>query len=231
MKKVSLWHRSMNILLTSAGFKMPVIKQEILKLLPKPASELRLAHIITAANVASDTAYVERDRAVMRECGFQVSDIALEDLTPETTYDALKGFDVIYVQGGNGFYLLKHARACGFEQAIRKILQDDTKWYIGISAGSYIACPTIEMHNWKQEKDQHGLDDVTAMSLVPFLVVVHYNREKYREKLAENIPAASCPVRILTDDQALLVQDDHVQLLGVGPEIMAESIVEASSSN
>src|ERR1700716_3408289 len=180
----------MNIILTSAGLKMPSIRRDILKLLPKPISKLKLAHIVTAANVEQDTKYMEKDKTAMRECGFKVTDISLEKLTPSTTLPTLKNFDIIYVQGGNGFYLLKHARACGFEQAVREILKDNTKWYVGVSAGSYIACPTLEMHNWKRQKDQYGLDDIIAMNLVPFLVVVHYNREKYREKLAENIPTA-----------------------------------------
>jgi len=214
----------MNILLTSAGLKMPAIQKQVLTLLPKPPNELKLAHVITAAQVIDDTAFVHKDRVAMRECGFQVTDILLEDLTPGTAFSVLSEFDIIYVQGGNGFYLLKQARACGFEQAVRKILEDKNKWYIGVSAGTYIACPTIEMHNWKSEKDQFGLDNLTAMNLVPFLVVVHYNREKYREVLAKHIPTATQPVRILTDDQAFLVRDGEVTLIGEGTEILASLI-------
>ena len=123
-------------------------------------------------------------------------------------------FDIIYVQGGNGYYLLKQARACNFEGAVRELLRDKTKCYIGVSAGTDIACPTIEMHGWKKEKDTYGLEDTTAMNLVPFLVTVHYNREKYRESLAKHIPSASRPVRILTDDQAIFVQGGNARLIG-----------------
>lgn len=214
----------MNILLTSAGIKMPAIQKQVLSLLSKPPNELKLAHVITAAQVIDDTAFVDKDRTAMQECGFQVTDILLEHLTPDTAFSVLNGFDIIYVQGGNGFYLLKQAQACGFEQAVRKILEDNNKWYIGVSAGTYIACPTIEMHNWKSEKDQFGLDNLAAMNLVPFLVVVHYNREKYREVLAEHIPTAAHPVRILTDDQAFLVKDGEVRLIGEGSEVLASSI-------
>ena len=95
-----------------------------------------------------------------------------------------------------------------------------------MSAGSYIACPTIEMGSWKRDKDQHGLDDLTGMNLVSFLLSVHYNREEYREILAERIPTANHPVRILTDDQAFLVKDGNVTLIGEGPEVLASSIVQ-----
>ena len=204
---------------------MSAIQKQVLDLLPRSPSELKLAHIITASQVAPDTAFVDKDRAAMKQCGFQITDILLEDLTPDTAFSVLNDFDIMYVQGGNGLYLLKQARACGFEQAVKKILQNKNKWYIGVSAGTYIACPTIEMHSWKNEEDEHGRDDVTAMDLVPFLVAVHYNREKYRELLAKYIPTASCPVRILTDDQAFLVREGEVRLIGEGPEILAPSIV------
>lgn len=216
----------MNILLTSAGIKMPAIQKEALKLLPKPPGELKLAHIITASRMETNTDYVERDRIALQGAGFQVTDIALEDLTPHTVYEVLNRFDIIYVQGGNTFYLLKQARACGFEQAVRKILENNSKWYIGVSAGSYIACPTIEVCNWKRQKEQHGLEDLTGMNLVPFLLSVHYNKEKYQEVLAKRIPTASHPVRILTDDQALLVKGGHVRLIGDRPEVTVSSILE-----
>lgn len=216
----------MNLLLTSAGIKMPTIQKDVLNLLPKSPAELKLAHIITASLMEANTDYVERDRAALQNAGFQVTDIDLGDLTDYTAYETLNKFDIIYVQGGNTFYLLKQARACNFEAAVRKILEDQNKWYIGVSAGSYIACPTIEMGNWKRQKEQHGLVDLTGFNLVPFLLSVHYNREKYREVLAECIPTASRPVKILTDDQALLIVNGQVKLIGDGPEVASSSITE-----
>ena len=217
----------MNIVLTSAGLKMPAVQGAILKLFPKSPSELKLAHIITASRVAPDVSWLDKDRTAIKECGFQATDILLEDLAPDTAFSVLNQFDIIYVQGGNTFYLLKVARDCGFEQAVRKLLQDPNKWYIGVSAGSYIACPTIEMNDWKREKDdRYGVDDLTAMNFVHFLVTVHYNREKYSELLRECLPTASHPVRVLTDDQAFLVKDDQITLLGEGREILASSIAQ-----
>ena len=207
---------------------MPAIRKAVLKLLPKPPSELKLAHVITASRMETNTDYVNKDRTALREAGFRVTDIDLADLTSGTAFEELNKFDIIYVQGGNTFYLLKVARACNFEQAVRRILENKDKWYIGVSAGSYIACPTIEMGNWKRQKEQCGLEDLTGMNLVPFLVSVHYNREKYREVLAEKMPTANHPVRILTDDQAFLVRDGDVALIGEGPEILASSISRAS---
>ncbi len=57
------------------------------------------------------------------------------------------------------------------------------------------------------------------MNLVPFSVRVHCHREKYREGLKEGIAKANYPVRILTDDQAFLIRDGQVELVGTGEEV------------
>lgn len=212
------------IILTSAGFKVDVVREKIFELLPKPPQQMKIAHIITASNVAPDTDFVRRDKEAMVNAGFDVTDIELEEKTKSELYDLLSPYDIIYVQGGNGFYLLNHVWKSGFDNVVKQLLQQG-KWYVGVSAGTYICCPTIEMHTWKRDPDEwYGLTDLKAMNLVPFLVTVHYNREKYRELLAEKIPTASHPVRILTDEQALVVKDGEVNLIGEKPEVLVENI-------
>lgn len=205
------------LLLTSAGIK---VKEEILKILPKPPEEIKIAYIITAAN--GQGGYDEKrdkDVVVLRELGFQISLIELEEKKESELRNLLSGKDVIYVQGGNTFYLLKWVKESGFDQIV-KDLTDKGIIYIGVSAGSYIMCPTIEMSGWKHPEynDNVGLNDLNAINLVPFLLSVHYDPES-RELLKEKIKESEYPVRILTDDQAILVQDDKIELVGNGEEI------------
>ena len=85
---------------------------------------------------------------------------------------------------------------------------------MGRSAGAYVACPTIEMATWKhQDRDRFGVSDFTAMNLIPFLLSVHYKPE-YREILKEKISEVKYPVKILTAEQALLIKDGEVELVG-----------------
>lgn len=92
--------------------------------------------------------------------------------------------------------------------------------YIGINAGSYVACPTIEMVTWiHQDKyDHYGLTDFTAMNLVPFLMSVHYVLE-YHDLLKEKIKNSKYSTKVLNDEQALLVKDGNIRLIG-GEEII-----------
>lgn len=203
------------ILLTSAGMN---VKDEILKILPKFAKQIKLAHIITASKAEADTSYVDKDRDGMRELGFQVEDVDIEGKNENELREVLFDKDIIYIQGGNTFYLLKCIKESGFDKVIKEMIEKGVI-YIGASAGSYVACPTIDMANWKRhDKNVIGLKDLSALNLVPFLLSVHYKPE-YKEILEKETPKAKYPVRILNDDQAILIQGDEARLVGKGEEI------------
>jgi len=87
--------------------------------------------------------------------------------------------------------------------------------YIGGSAGSYVVSPTIEMSLWRHQDlyDHYGMTDFTGMNIVPFLTTVHYIPE-YEELIRKKIPLAGYPVKILTDNQAILIKDDKITFLG-----------------
>ncbi len=203
------------IFLTSAGIFD--VKDDVWQFFPKPLSKLRVAHIITAAKPEKDISYLENERRELLAAGFLVEDVDIEGKKENELKKILTDKDIIYVQGGNTFYLLKCIKESGFEKVAREMLERGAI-YIGVSAGSYVACPTIEMAEWKhQDKNFVGLIDLTAMNLVPFLVVAHY-RPEYRELIKRGMEEAKYPVRILTDDQAILVKDGEIRLLG-GEEI------------
>lgn len=207
------------IILTSAGFKTPQLQKDLLEFLPKPPKQLKLAHIITASKVSENTGFVDRERKVLKDLGFRIEEFDIEGENEKSLMRKFSGKDIIYVQGGNTFYLLKQVRQSGFEKVVEGLIEKGVI-YIGVSAGSYIACPTIEMAVWKNtDRSHYGLGNLKAMNLVPFLVSVHCNREKYREGLREGIAKANYPVRILTDEQALLIRGDKVKLIGSGEEV------------
>lgn len=54
------------------------VKEEILKVLPKPAGQIKLAYIITASKPEINLDYLEKDRQKMIQLGFQVENIDIE---------------------------------------------------------------------------------------------------------------------------------------------------------
>lgn len=204
------------ILLTSAGMN---VKEEILKILPKPANKIKLAHIITAKNprMEENPDYIIKDRQAMKDVGFHVEDIDIKGKTEQELRKILADKDIIYVQGGNTFYLLKYVRESGFDKVAKELINKGII-YVGVSAGSIIAGPTIETANWKNvDHNEVGLKDLTGMSLVPFNLFVHYSPEHTRI-IGEELPKSKYPLHILTDNQALLIKDGKVELVGEGKE-------------
>jgi dipeptidase E len=203
------------ILLTSGGMH---VKKEIMKILPKKPNEIKLAHIITASLVEKNTSYVNREIIEFKKIGFKVEDIDIKGKNEKELDNLLKDKDIIYVQGGNTFYLLKCAKESGFDKVVKKLISKGVI-YIGVSAGSYIACPTIEMAKWKhRDRNSYGLTDLTALNLVPFLLSVHYKPE-FRDILEKEISKTKYPVKILNDNQAILIKDSKVRLVGDRGEI------------
>lgn len=205
------------ILLTSAGMN---VKEEILKILPKPANKIKLAHITTAKNprLEENPDYIIKEKKIMAELGFQVEDIDIKGKKEDDLRKMFADKDAIYVQGGNSFYLLKYVRESSFDKVVKELISKGII-YIGVSAGSYIACPTIEVAGWLHGDDNAvGLTDLKAMNLVPFLIKAHYN-PGYKEVVIKGIKNSKYPVRILTDDQAILIKDGKAELVGRGKEI------------
>lgn len=204
------------LLLTSGGLE---VEKEILKILPKKPGETKIAHIITATSPFKKAPWMIKEKQRMNELGFQVKDIDVTGKNESQLKSLLKDDDVIYVQGGDPFYLLKQVKLSGFDKVVKDLVKQG-KIYIGVSAGSYIACPTIEMALWKKpRRPRYGLSKKeAAMNLVPFLVSVHYEPSQ-RYVIKAGSSTTNYSVRILTDKQALLVKNGHVTLVGDKKEI------------
>lgn len=202
------------LLLSSSKF----LDNDFVNILGKPLGDFKIAHIISAGKGLDDLSYLVNTREIFRQNNCYFKDIDLAGKNKDELRDILKDFDAVFVNGGNTFYLLKTIRESGFDKVLKELLPKGLV-YMGASAGSYVACPTIEAATWRSRHkyDHHGIVDFTAMNLVPFLIFAHYTPE-YKELLKEKIPKASHPTKVLADNQAILIKDDKIELLG-GKEV------------
>lgn len=204
------------ILLTSAGMQ---VKDEILKLLPRPANQINLAYITTAAKPETDKTYVENDRKLLEEAGFNIEEIDIEGKDETELFKTLTFFNIIYVQGGNTFYLLKAVQDSGFDRVVKELIAKGVI-YIGVSAGSIICGPTIELAGWDGgDENTVGLSSFMGMNLVPYNVYVHYD-SKRQKIVKEKSKESLFPIITLTNKQALLIRGDKTELVGDNPQII-----------
>jgi len=205
------------LLLTSSG--KFITTEQGMNVFSKPLNKMKMAYITTASNGVEDKSYIEQHKVKMEELKFDFEEVDIQGKNKEYLIKILQDKEVIYVEGGNTFYLLKAVKESGFDKMVKELVSQGMV-YIGSSAGSYICCPTIEMATWKhQDRFNHcGLEDLTALNLVPFLITAHYEI-KYKEVVKRGIAKTKYPVKILTDRQALLVQDNQVRLIGEDKEV------------
>lgn len=132
---------------------------------------------------------------------------------------AIEQADAIAIGGGNTFALLKRLYDAGMVDAIRAKVIAGTP-YLGWSAGSNVACPTIRTTN-----DMPVVQPPTlrALGLIPFQVNPHFiggkpvghNGESREERLAEFL-AINAPEQVLAlpEGSALYSDGTHGTVLG-----------------
>jgi len=204
----------MKIILTSF---FADIFSEVKKYLPDPKRSV-VAFIPTAANVYDDKWFVNIDREKLVQMGYEVKDVDIANMNDAKIREELFGVDIIFVAGGNAFYLLEQVRKSGFDEIIKEKRNSDVV-YVGSSAGSLLACPSIDI---AREFDDHmeapSLKDFLGLGLVDFLVLPHYGKEKYLDKMKKvkkEWQDKGFIVRTLRDDQAIVINNDNELLLTV----------------
>lgn len=91
--------------------------------------------------------------------------------------------DIIYVSGGNTFYLLNELRKSCAEQAIKNAVKAG-KIYVGESAGAIVAAPDTR-YATLMDKSSVNMSDFTGLNLVDFCVVPHFGCEPFVEATHE----------------------------------------------
>lgn len=212
------------LFLTSAGLPKET-RDYFLKLVSKKPEETTVAFIPTAADPEKDKWFVESDRSELKEIGFQIEEIDLKNENKNSLLKKLSKCDVIYVGGGNTFYLLDWIRKSGFAKIINKLL-DDGKIYVGVSAGSIITGPNIEVSGWKHaDKNIVNLKDFTGLNLVNFIPFVHYLNE-HKKLLEEKAKNNNKPIIALNDKQAVLCINGKYEIVGEGEKLAYNNFEE-----
>ncbi len=91
--------------------------------------------------------------------------------------------DIIYVSGGNTFYLLNELRKSRAAQTIKDAVHAG-KIYIGESAGAIVASPDTRYATLMDENSAN-MSDFTGLNLVDFFTVPHFGCEPFVEATHE----------------------------------------------
>jgi dipeptidase E len=186
------------------------VKDLLPPLLPDKPKNLRLAFIPTAAELYTVKPWFYGDKVALKLLGFALKSIDLKDKSEPVLRRELDTYDVIFVSGGNTYYLLEHAQKSGFLEIARERVNSGVV-YIGSSAGSVLASPSIEHIEDLDDQTKAQLDDYESLGLIQQRILPHAGEPKYESKFAKIIghwqhdPYPMLPLR---NDQVLIVESD-----------------------
>ena len=110
--------------------------------------------------------YEERVKAVFKELGLEIESIHHKQNPLKAVFEA----QAIAVGGGNTFHLVHQMQQKGLMQAIRERVKGGLP-YMGWSAGSNVACPTLMTTNDMPIIQPPSFE---CMGLIPFQINPHY---------------------------------------------------------
>jgi dipeptidase E len=137
----------------------------------------------------------------------------------EDANEAARKAEAIVVGGGNTFHLLRGLYETGLIESIRERVEAGVP-YIGWSAGSNVACPTIKTTNDMPIVEPESF---SALGLVPFQINPHYTDEQLtghsgetrEQRISEFLVAnKSATVVGLREGSGLRIEGERINLLG-----------------
>ena len=217
----------MKLLLTSGGITNDTLARELEGLAGKPFRELKIGFIPSAAfgDPSDDKGWLIDDMWRLKYRGAKVAVISLVDLTAEEITEQLEPVDVVFVGGGQTFYLSCLLQRKGMSELLPKLLEK--KVYAGISAGSMITTSGLEtvsyaIKNGRVHDDMGPAERSSAKTFgfVSFLLRPHLNShlvEEINDGVLEGIADRTGKVIYAIDDQcAVRVVADQAVVVGEG---------------
>lgn len=172
---------------------------------------------VSAASLGDERLYCERVREALAPVGLDVEHVYWR----AAPLPVLESVEAIFVGGGNTYALLRRLSESRLLGAIQERVHDGVP-YIGSSAGSNVAGPTILTTN---DWNVVALDRFEALGLVPFNINPHYleadplmaaGSETRDDRIREYHAVNANPVFAIEEQTMIRVEDGTATVLGQG---------------
>ena len=163
------------------------------------------------------TDYVDEAKEAFENLGLNIEVLDVSGAPKDLIERTLQSCNLIYVSGGNTFYLLQELEKSGAKTIILEQVKGG-KPYIGESAGSIIMAPNISYAKDMDvaEKAAPQLKSFEGLGLVDFYPLPHYKSfpfEEVTEKML--VKYAKLGLKPITNQQALFVNGNQTTLIEV----------------
>lgn len=204
----------MKLLLTSSGLSKRAIAASLESLVGKLPSDTKVGLIPTAANVEpGNKDWVIHMYLQLWRFGYKWIDIIDPTAADVDWRSRLTDVDVVFVGGGNTYYLLDQCRKTGFGDWLRSHI--DTKVYVGGSAGSIIATPNIDLAGIYGDPNDIGIEDTSGFAWIDQELMVHCTKDTFGS-MKDYASRSSHDLYAIDDLSALEVVDGEVRVISEG---------------
>jgi dipeptidase E len=208
----------MKLLLTSGGLTTETLRQSFRALL-RTSSKPRTVFIPTAARHSPDKSWLDADVENVRSAGTEVELVDISAAPIEQWLPTLQAADALCFGGGNTYFLLDWVRRSGLVNVLPSLLEH--RLYMGISAGSMIAGPSIESNSpIFPEEDEGKIEDLRGLSLVEFAVIPHLLSPAFPHATTVEVGGFAArvryPVYAIDDSSAVEVVEGRMRIVSTG---------------
>ncbi len=171
-----------------------------------------IVFIPTAVNLDDDTWYVDEDRDYLRGLGYELTEFDLEGKGESEVTATLGEADVVYLAGGNTFYLLEKVLQSGLDKVLLDFLDHGGK-YVGASAGAIIVGPSLEPFQSFDDPSVANLSSFAGLGLVDFVPLPHFTEDNTAYRQVIDTYEKKYRLVPLTDNQAIRVTGADYQVV------------------
>ena len=180
-----------NIILTSCGIINEKFKEQFYKIINKEeVKDKKVLYITTASDGENDIdkSWMDNEYKTILNLGFEEKNIYEYKIGKNEIN--INDFDVIYMMGGNSFYLMDMIRKYNFDETIKNAI-DNGIIYIGSSAGSIILGNSVE-YALPFDENNVKLKDFVGLKLIDGIIIPHANKKEefintVKEKISDKL--------------------------------------------
>lgn len=124
----------------------------------------------------------------------------------------MRAYDVIWLNGGNTFYLRWAIAESGTEELLHNVFEQGVV-YAGDSAGAVVAGPTIEKYESADDPEVAPYQVSSGLNYFNIGLIPHWGSEEYAAVLGaieESFKQDGYETIRLTDNEFLLIEDGQV---------------------
>ncbi|HSW80350.1 MAG TPA: Type 1 glutamine amidotransferase-like domain-containing protein [Candidatus Saccharimonadales bacterium] len=192
---------------------------ELEKLAGKRAREIKIALIEDATEPYPEgEAWIDENLKTLKGFGFDVELVDLKKYKAQLVkFEVMLGAkDVVWLGGGNTFYLRWILKDVGVDKIITKHVKDGSIVFGGDSAGAIVAGPTLKYFDAADDPNDSPAVVLNGLDIIKQVVVPHMDNEKFVSVINginDSLKKDDFETIPLNDGQALIIDGDMQKII------------------